>query len=836
MKHFLLLSFLVSFLIILGINSSNAQNKSLLFNGSSNKVVIPNHSDFDFTAEFTLEAWIYANNWKEQTWQGSVINKDAELSGITGGYMFRVGAGGRMEGIVTPGWVGPITGTVLKDKAWNHVAMVFKEGEMWLYANGSMEAYKGGLPTAINKSTANLQFGDSPGFPGRFWDGKIDEVRIWNKARTQNEIQQNMTVDLQGTEDGLVAYYSFNENNDSGTLTDKTGNGHNGTLVNYGSNYTWVNGYELIQNDLSIVGIVNPCNSPDWSNAERIQIVIQNTATTSVSNYNVSFEYKGKVYTETVTETIEPSQTYVHTFNKFIDLAFQNEVSIKASVSYEQDADPTNNVLEKSYVRTNAINLMNRVQHNFGAKGQTQNSSITLPDDNSDYSQLLLHIKVDCPMSGCDPWDQMGNVKIKKDGIEFEIARFITPYRKACGPWTVDVSDFRSILTGTVDVITFIQVWGSSGWLLSLDLEYVKGDVEKPFTQIIPLYELDAQVYGDPNVSYDLPEQSVLIPTNCQTTHVRMTNTGHGQANTNNAAEFMEAYHHMWINGVDMFTHHLWKGDCDQNSCSPQSGTWKYARAGWCPGQQVNPVWFDLTDVMTPGEAMSFDYVLQDYKNYLNTGYNSGTHTEPFYRIYSYLYMASDSPFDNYSDLAVDSVKILDGSTEGIKVISLKLTNKGSLNIENAKISYVVNNSDAITENVILNLAPGVSTTYDIQVADLDVTKPGLLVAFADSENDRVISNNSKAIGFGNYASASKNTVQQNMNVYPNPAHDLFAVVSPKNKLSNITIFNSIGQQVYENEFTNRIQINTDEINGSGMLLIKVACDKQSYFKKIVIN
>lgn len=835
MKH---LKFII-LLVTLAASSNNlhAQNKSLLFNGSSNKVVIPKHSDFDFTTQFTLEAWIYANNWKSNYWAGSLINKDANnAAGQPSGYMIRAGEGGKLDGVITPNWQGTITGAIMDEKKWNHVAMVYKEGEMWIYINGKQESYEDGLPTSINKSPADLQIGESPGWPGRAWDGKIDEVRIWNTARTADQVKQNMTKALQGTEDGLVAYYNFDEDNTSSTLTDKTGNGHNGTLVNYGSTYSWVAGYVVDQIDLSLEKIVNPCNNPDWSSSERIQLEIKNKSFTSVSNFDVAFEYEGKVYTETVIETIEPSQTYIHTFNKFIDLESRDEATIKTYILWDLDEDAENNVLEQRFVRTNTIRLMNRVQHNYGAYGQNNNNIRTLPDDNTKYSQLLLHISIDCPMEGCDPWDQMGCVKIKKDGKEYEIARFITPYGKACGPWTVDVSDFRSVLTGTVDVATYIQVWGPKGWLLTLDLEYVKGDLDEPYSQIIPLYELDGQVYGDPAKSFDLPEQSVAIPGNTKSAQIRMTNTGHGQANTNNAAEFMEAFHHVWINGTDKFTHHLWKDDCSSNSCSPQYGTWQYARAGWCPGQGVTPVWFNLAEDLSPGEDMTIDYVLQDYKNYLNTGYNSGSHTEPFYRIYSYLYLASDLPFENYTDLAVDSVSILDATTEGARKIYMELTNKGSLKVANAEIAYVINNSEATVENVVLNIESGERTSFEFEVTNLDLSQPGLLVVFADTENDQIASNNSKAIGFGDYTSVTNRMEHGKLDVYPNPAKNAFTVKSPGSSISRIAIFDGMGRQVYQNTFIDRIQICTDEIAGSGMFLIKLATKTNTYVEKIVVE
>ncbi len=68
---------------------------------------------------------------------------------------------------------------------------------------------------------------------------------------------------------------------------------------------------------------------------------------------------------------------------------------------------------------------------------------------------------------------------------------------------------------------------------------------------------------------------------------LRMTTTGHGQEHMN-AAEFAEFTHHIHIDGEEVFAQHLWKDDCGSNSAAT-NGTYLYSRAGWCPGQDVQP-------------------------------------------------------------------------------------------------------------------------------------------------------------------------------------------------------------------------------------------------------
>jgi hypothetical protein len=64
----------------------------------------------------------------------------------------------------------------------------------------------------FSTSKSPLRIGTTDDFAGPpGWQGKIDELRVWNVYRTAAEIKANMKVMLKGNEPGLVAYYKFNE-------------------------------------------------------------------------------------------------------------------------------------------------------------------------------------------------------------------------------------------------------------------------------------------------------------------------------------------------------------------------------------------------------------------------------------------------------------------------------------------------------------------------------------------------------------------------------------------------------------------------------------------------
>ncbi|TAH42299.1 MAG: T9SS type A sorting domain-containing protein [Bacteroidetes bacterium] len=294
------------------------------------------------------------------------------------------------------------------------------------------------------------------------------------------------------------------------------------------------------------------------------------------------------------------------------------------------------------------ITTLNNVHQGNGSGLGTRTvvDTFFFPEDISMYSEIKLRVTLSCPTGGCDPWDRFANVSVFHEAEWYEIGRYITPYGKACG-WLLDVSDYRLMLTDTVIIKSFIDTWTNPGWLVKLDFEFTLGIPVYENIQIENLWYTENLVYGDANNPSVLPVISKTIDVDALAVKFKMVNTGHGQGNTDNAAEFSQKTHSLYIDGFLANTHLLWRADCATNPCSPQSGTWQYNRAGWCPGADALPVYFDLTSVVSPGQTIDLDYRLQNYVNACSpanpgcvTGstcadcnYNYNGHTEPHYKI-----------------------------------------------------------------------------------------------------------------------------------------------------------------------------------------------------------
>lgn len=98
---------------------------------------------------------------------------------------------------------------------------------MKLYLNGELAAqneYEGSF--AGTGSTSDNFLGRSNWKENADFHGQLDEVRVWNRARTQEQIRAGMRQTLSGEEPGLVGLWNFDE----GDARDRSPSGHHGQL------------------------------------------------------------------------------------------------------------------------------------------------------------------------------------------------------------------------------------------------------------------------------------------------------------------------------------------------------------------------------------------------------------------------------------------------------------------------------------------------------------------------------------------------------------------------------------------------------------------------------
>ncbi|MEM8585506.1 MAG: LamG-like jellyroll fold domain-containing protein [Bacteroidota bacterium] len=815
-----------------------AQNFGFQLDGTGGGASVCDSDDYDIGNGFTIEAWIFASEWRAEEWQGSIVTKDGQNPDA--GFAFRAGQDGILSMVmsVNASWFEVQSDPIMNENQWYHVAARVDNGTLTLFINGQPvnSGTFSGTPTSNDRL---LSIGFSPGFPGRIWNGTIDEVRIWNVARTNAEINDNQTVELTGNEPGLVSYFPMNAGSGN-SLSNAVGASCDATINGGG----WSDGWSIPAIDLGIVGVVAPDVLSIYRRPVRATVEIQNYGSEPVTSIPVTLSVNGiPTLSETYNGNLMPGEVTEYTFEQPLDLRANNTNLLGASTAHADDANGLNDAANYRYRRPEDdrfLSLLRERQHNFGSAGQTQFQSFNMPRNMEDFEQILLHFSVECPNTGCDPWDQPASFFIvSEEGEEIEIARFITPFGIECNNWTINVTDFKTAMAGNVTLKSFVQVWGPSGWLVNAELEFL--DADAPIYQDIhPLWQEFNWVYGDPGINYDLPEQTVQTAAHSENAYMRLTLSGHGQGNTDNAAEFANKTHAIYVNSDWVDDHNPWKTDCGQNSCNNQNGTWTLSRAGWCPGQEVLPYFYDFGSDWSAGQSLAIDYELQEYTNFLNTDYNDGSHTEPHFRIASFVIEQSDQHYQSLQNLRADSLVVFvegdPGQPQGA-FLDMIFTNTGSEAMINPIVTYYIEGVEIFQETIDATIEAG-DTYYHRFSQNTGLTGEDDQDIFAqvaatgdENTSDNLTADVELVIGV-----STQDALAAGIDIFPNPAPGRIYLRGLNDLLGGqLTVFDAQGRLLQSIKIGNT-QMNV-ELKGSGLrMLLFQSTDGQRYSGRIVLE
>jgi parallel beta-helix repeat protein len=320
MKNRLQLTMLLFSFILFGI-TSKAQN-ALNFDGVDDYVNLnglsSQISDFDpFTVEFTMKTSeassqaLFAINGQSLDWSTQHA------------YVLLVSTSGDLEL-----WIGGVTGDniskyyandFISDNNCHHIAMTVSTQIVTVYIDGVSKIIATPHPHPLNSSHLYslgqewdgwAWWSNYVGQPTQFYNGDLDEVRVWSTARSQSQIYDNKDLQLTGNEPNLIALYNCNQGIPSGynvaltTLTNGTSNtGLDGVLNNFsmnGNGSNFVRDYcvldcEALGNHLftQITSDLTITTNTVWSGkyyiGDGVTITVENNANLDLTNVDLVF-------------------------------------------------------------------------------------------------------------------------------------------------------------------------------------------------------------------------------------------------------------------------------------------------------------------------------------------------------------------------------------------------------------------------------------------------------------------------------------------------------------------------------------------------------------------
>ncbi|MEC8133581.1 MAG: peptide-N-glycosidase F-related protein, partial [Bacteroidota bacterium] len=399
-------------------------------------------------------------------------------------------------------------------------------------------------------------------------------------------------------------------------------------------------------------------DTPIFTNSYSIGIIVSGQFLTAPIDVTVSGPFKisldGTIFSNNLQIPLESvnddTTVYVH-FSPFEVGSFSGSVILQSVAATD--------------VEVTLAGIATPVVHNYttyqsqplgfgGGYNQSASQVFNLHQNLSNISQIKMFLQIDCPTTGCDDWDRFANIKVKDpvSGNWFEIGRYITPY------WVgtqlldrgleFDVTDFKSLLTGTTELRIYIENWTTKTDLVSLEFDYIEGTPDYPFyavSEVLGFHanSIDGVPYGVSH-SEDL-DRSVQIPNNAESSHLRTIISGWGHAtpvdsNGRPCAEWCYRTHNVKINGSNSFQHYMGPIGCASNPIYNQApGNWTPDRAGWCPGMAV-PVRVDNLGTAFSGSSFTFEY---DFEDWTSDGGTTSGQTGAYYATSTYVVVKSNT-------------------------------------------------------------------------------------------------------------------------------------------------------------------------------------------------
>ena len=164
-------------------------NSAYSFNGTSNYIDVADNNLLDFTNQYSISGWIYTTATSGNSSSRTIVSK-AKNSTQTGlslnldnlqSYKITAdntdGSGAHLI----------VSDTIPTLNKWYHTVLTYDGTNLQIYINGQLAKSTAATISLLN-STHSLTIGSQQISLNDYFSGKIDDIGLWNRALTQQEI------------------------------------------------------------------------------------------------------------------------------------------------------------------------------------------------------------------------------------------------------------------------------------------------------------------------------------------------------------------------------------------------------------------------------------------------------------------------------------------------------------------------------------------------------------------------------------------------------------------------------------------------------------------------
>ncbi|MDA9946784.1 LamG domain-containing protein, partial [Candidatus Marinimicrobia bacterium] len=188
--------------------------------------------------QFSVSFWFKVDSEQEMRISDRASCVSSGSNGCHRGFEFLTGAWGVSFRLIDT-WASNILlvkeTSSFGDSEWHHVAATYNGNSdasgVTIYIDGEVYGVSSQYNSLSGSSLNELPLRIGGNGEDSGGAGIIDEVSLWLRIISQEEIQQMMVNGLNGDEQGLLSYWNFNEGEGS-VLNDISSNGFNGNIVN----------------------------------------------------------------------------------------------------------------------------------------------------------------------------------------------------------------------------------------------------------------------------------------------------------------------------------------------------------------------------------------------------------------------------------------------------------------------------------------------------------------------------------------------------------------------------------------------------------------------------